>query len=168
MNSSAVLPPTGTVRSWLDRRAAEQGADVSHYFIDEDPLTWADLQVGALETAGRLAGMGLSKGDSVALMLPNSRQGILCLFGLLYGGFRAVVINLVPPGQYTLLLQALTQGRSNPDGPPLAMKPVSFTLTLKKDVPVGSNFWLTLLLLLLYPGLQLINYFQFEKLRQES
>lgn len=95
MNASAVLPPTGTVRSWLDRRAAEQGADVSHYFIDEDPLTWADLQVGALETAGRLAGMGLSKGDSVALMLPNSRQGILCLFGLLYGGFRAVVINLV-------------------------------------------------------------------------
>lgn len=88
-------PPTGTVRSWLDRRSDEQGADISHYFLDAVPLTWGDLRTEAASIASKLAGMGLSKGDSVALMLPNSRQGILCLFGVLYGGFRAAVINLV-------------------------------------------------------------------------
>ncbi len=95
MSVAETSPPKGTVRSWLDRRADEQGADISHYFLDADPLTWAELRTGAAETAGRLAGMGLSKGDSVGLMLPNGRQGILCLFGVLYGGFRAAIINLV-------------------------------------------------------------------------
>ncbi|KQI71824.1 AMP-dependent synthetase [Loktanella sp. 5RATIMAR09] len=95
MNATANPPPTGTVRSWLDRRADEQGADISHYFLDADPLTWGDLRKEAEWIASKLAGMGLSKGDSVAVMLPNSRQGILCLFGVLYGGFRAAIINLV-------------------------------------------------------------------------
>jgi acyl-CoA synthetase (AMP-forming)/AMP-acid ligase II len=88
-------PPTGTVRSWLDWRADEHGADVSHYFPDAAPLTWAELRTSAAEIAAKLYGLGLTKGDSVALMLPNSRQGILCLFGVLYGGFRTAVINLV-------------------------------------------------------------------------
>jgi oxalate---CoA ligase len=39
--------------------------------------------------------MGLAKGDSVAIMLPNSRQGVLCLFGALYGGYRTVLVNLI-------------------------------------------------------------------------
>lgn len=88
-------PPIGTVRSWLDKRADEQGADFSHYFTEDLPLTWGELRTGATEISVKLAGMGLSKGDSVALMLPNSRQGILCLFGVLYGGFRTAIINLV-------------------------------------------------------------------------
>jgi acyl-CoA synthetase (AMP-forming)/AMP-acid ligase II len=39
--------------------------------------------------------LGLSKGDSVAVMLPNGKQAVSCLYGVLYGGFRAVIINLV-------------------------------------------------------------------------
>ena len=88
-------PPTGTIRSWLDRRADEQGTDISHYFIDADPLTWGELRTEAARIASKLSGMGLSKGDSVALMLPNTREGILCLFGVLYAGFRTAIINLV-------------------------------------------------------------------------
>jgi oxalate---CoA ligase len=95
MTVSPATPPSGTVRSWLDRRADEQGVDLSHHFLDAEPLSWAELRKGAAEIAGKLAGMGLTKGDSVALMLPNGRQGILCLFGVLYGGFRATIINLV-------------------------------------------------------------------------
>lgn len=86
--------PTGTVRDWLDARADGQGAEISHYFLDAAPLTWAELRTQAAEIAARLSGLGLAKGDSVALMLPNGRPGILCLFGALYGGFRTALINL--------------------------------------------------------------------------
>jgi len=88
-------PPNGTVRSWLDLRANTQGEVVSHIFPGAPSLTWGALRDGAVQIAARLSGMGLTKGDSVALMLPNSRQGILCLFGAFYGGYRTAVINLV-------------------------------------------------------------------------
>lgn len=94
MSGVSAFPPEGTVRSWLDRRADGDGDATSHLFPDTPPLTWSALRDGAAEIAARLSGMELSKGDSVGLMLPNSRQGILCLFGVLYGGFRAAVINL--------------------------------------------------------------------------
>lgn len=94
MSFVASPPPAGTVRSWLDMRADEQGAQISHFFPDADPLTWADLRKGAAEIAGRLSGLGLTKGQTVALMMPNSRQGILCLYGAFYGGFRTALINL--------------------------------------------------------------------------
>ncbi|MGB3314534.1 MAG: AMP-binding protein [Albidovulum sp.] len=95
MTHVSTSAPTGTVRSWLDRRADRDGDSVSHLFPGAAPLTWSALRDGASEIAARISGMGLSKGDSVALMLPNSRQGVLCLFGVLYGGFRAAIINLV-------------------------------------------------------------------------
>ncbi|MGB7205026.1 MAG: AMP-binding protein, partial [Anderseniella sp.] len=95
MNATGIHPPEGTVRSWLDSRARENGSETSHVFPDEADLTWAELRHEAEEIAYQLAGLGVSKGESVALMMPNSRQGILCLFGALYGGFRTAVINLV-------------------------------------------------------------------------
>ncbi|MBE0412000.1 AMP-binding protein [Yoonia sp.] len=95
MSAVFAQPPTGTVRSWLDDRANEHGDAISHCFLEEKPLTWAMLRAQAADLAGRLSGMGLGKGDSIALMLPNSRQGVLCLFAVLYGGFRAAIINLV-------------------------------------------------------------------------
>lgn len=94
MTQVTASPPTGTVRSWLDARADGQGAEISHYFLDAEPLTWAELRRSAAEIAGKLSGLGLAKGESVALMLPNGRPGILCLFGVLYGGFRTALINL--------------------------------------------------------------------------
>ena len=88
-------PPTGSVRDWLDRRAAETPDAVSHIFADEGAsLTWAELKDAAASIAAHLAGMGVAKGESVALCLPNGRAGITCLFGALYGGFRATPLNL--------------------------------------------------------------------------
>ncbi|MFT7107226.1 MAG: acyl-CoA synthetase (AMP-forming)/AMP-acid ligase II [Yoonia sp.] len=95
MTQVSVTPPAGTVRSWLDMRADTQGNVISHYFPGDASLTWAELRSSAAQIAAKLAGMGLAKGDSVALMMPNSRQAILCLFGALYGGFRTAIINLV-------------------------------------------------------------------------
>ncbi|MGC1487189.1 MAG: class I adenylate-forming enzyme family protein, partial [Albidovulum sp.] len=95
MKVSATTPPGGTLRSWLDHRAVTDGARISHLFAEGPDLTWAELRAAASEVAGHLTGMGVAKGESVALMLPNSREGVLCLFGVFYGGFRAAVINLV-------------------------------------------------------------------------
>ncbi|WP_299818893.1 AMP-binding protein [uncultured Jannaschia sp.] len=88
-------PPEGTIRDLLDRRAAEDGGRESHVFPGEAPLTWGALRDEAREIAERLAGMGVARGESVAVMLPNGRAGILCLMALFYGGFRAAVLNLV-------------------------------------------------------------------------
>ncbi len=91
-----MTPPAGSVRDWLDRRAAETPDAVSHIFADEGSasLTWAELRDIAADIAGHLAGLDISKGESVALCLPNGRAGITCLFGALYGGFRATPLNL--------------------------------------------------------------------------
>ena len=87
-------PPAGTLRDWLDARADEGGA--AFVFTDGAPsLSWADLRDHAGRIAAHLSAQGIAKGDSVALMHPNGRDGILALYGTLYGGFRATMINLV-------------------------------------------------------------------------
>ncbi|WP_315918469.1 AMP-binding protein [Mesorhizobium sp. SP-1A] len=89
-------PPQGTVRDWLDHRADCQGEAVSHLFpAGGAALTWKELRDAAAGIARHLTGLGLSRGDSVALMMPNGRNAVLGLFGVLYGGFRTTMINLV-------------------------------------------------------------------------
>ena len=95
MSLAPAKPPAGSVRHWLDRRARETPDRVSHIFAeDESRLTWAELRTRAAAIAGRLAGLGIAKGESVALCLANGRDAVLCLFGTLYGGFRATALNL--------------------------------------------------------------------------
>lgn len=89
-------PPEGTVRDWLDYRAVSCGTRISHVFAsDGSTLNWAELRQHAADIAGRLASLGIRRGESVALMMPNGREALLGLFGTLYGGFRATMINLV-------------------------------------------------------------------------
>lgn len=95
MTGPASRPPAGSLRDWLELRARDQGSAPAYLFPDAPSLNWSELRDEAAELAAHLAGMGLRKGDCVAVMLPNSRQGILALFGALYGGFRTVLINLV-------------------------------------------------------------------------
>ena len=88
-------PPGGTIRYWLDRNAAERGDRISHLFPDGgDPLTWVEMRDRAAGVAGRLAALGIAKGESVALVMSNGKVGATCLMGVLYGGFRATPINL--------------------------------------------------------------------------
>ncbi len=86
--------PQGTIRDWLDKRA---GSDAAAFLFPEgeETLTWGDLQREAARIAAHVTAQGIPKGDSVAVMHPNGRGGVLALFGLLYGGFRATMINLV-------------------------------------------------------------------------
>ncbi|RJE84542.1 AMP-binding protein [Paracoccus onubensis] len=90
------LPPAGTVRDWLDFRAGNDPDGISHIFADDDTrMSWSELRDAARDIAVRLAGLGVAPGESVALMLPNGRNAVAGLFGALYGGFRATMINLV-------------------------------------------------------------------------
>jgi len=87
-------PPNGTVREWLDLRADQGG--IGFVFPDGEPdLSWEELSKTAHSIASMLTGLGLEKGESVAILYPNCREALTVLFGILYGGFRATMINLV-------------------------------------------------------------------------
>ena len=86
-------PPVGTVRDWLDARAAIGGT--AFVFPEtETSLSWEEVRDSAAGLAGALTDQGIAKGESVAIMHPNGRYGVLALFAALYGGFRATMINL--------------------------------------------------------------------------
>ncbi|MEX0348218.1 MAG: AMP-binding protein [Paracoccaceae bacterium] len=87
-------PPKGTVRDWLDHRASHGGT--GFVFPDGAPdLSWGELRETSRRIAVMLTGMGVEKGESVAILYPNCREALEVLFGVLCGGFRATMINLV-------------------------------------------------------------------------
>ena len=86
-------PPEGTVRDWVDARAAA-GGDAFVFSDGAAALDWPALQAGARAVAAALTARGVAKGESVAILQPNGREGVLVFFGAVYGGFRATMINL--------------------------------------------------------------------------
>ena len=87
-------PPKGTIRDWLDKRAEEGGT--GFVFPDGAPdLSWQELRDTAKGIARALTAKGIAKGESIAILHPNGREALECLFGVLCGGFRATMINLV-------------------------------------------------------------------------
>lgn len=91
---NASTPPKGTVRTWLDHRAQADG--IAFTFPDgEADLTWRDLRDKAKLIAQGLIAKGIAKSESIAIVYPNCRDGVLAIYGVLYGGFRATMINLV-------------------------------------------------------------------------
>ncbi len=87
-------PPKGTIRDWLDARADEGGLGFV-FPEDDDSLEWGELRNTAREIAAMLTSRAIAPGESIAVMMANGRAAIECLFGILYGGFRATMINLV-------------------------------------------------------------------------
>ena len=86
-------PPKGTVRDWLDARA--QGGDIGIIFPETgDVLSWRDLRDTARDMAQGLVGLGIAQGESIAIVHPNGKDGVLAVYAVLYGGFRATMINL--------------------------------------------------------------------------
>ena len=87
-------PPRGTLRDWIDARAEAGGPAMC--FPDEGrAIDWPALRLRARAIAGLLTARGIAHGESVAIMQPNGQLSIEALFGVLYGGFRATMINLV-------------------------------------------------------------------------
>lgn len=93
MKLTREVPPSGTVRDWIKAHASLAGA--AYVFSDGTPaLDWSDLHREAHAMACDLTRLGATKGDSIAIMQPNGREGVLAILGTLYGGFRATLINL--------------------------------------------------------------------------
>ncbi|PTX57087.1 acyl-CoA synthetase (AMP-forming)/AMP-acid ligase II [Litoreibacter ponti] len=93
MIATPAYPPEGTVRDWLDARAT--GGETAIVFPETgESLGWRELRDTAKLMAQGLYGLGLSKGESVAIIHPNGRAAVLALYAALYGGFRATMINL--------------------------------------------------------------------------
>lgn len=93
MKLSRDRPPQGTVRDWLAARA-DRGGTAFVFPEDGSRLDWPALQDAALSFARALTARGAARGESVAIVAPNSRDGLVALYGALAGGFRATMINL--------------------------------------------------------------------------
>ncbi|MDG2298876.1 MAG: AMP-binding protein [Planktomarina sp.] len=88
-------PPQGTVRDWLDYHADATGSSIAYKFTDgSTPLSWFDMRNRARNIAQYLTKLGLNKGESLAVMIPNSKSALEALFAGIYGGFRVTMINL--------------------------------------------------------------------------
>jgi acyl-CoA synthetase (AMP-forming)/AMP-acid ligase II len=69
-------PPKGTVRDWLDARATADGIAVVFPETSET-LTWRGLRDEARDMAQKMAALGIDKGESVAIIHPNGRDGFV-------------------------------------------------------------------------------------------
>lgn len=93
MKLSQASPPDGTVRDWLDARAADGGVAV--VFPESGrQLNWVEMRDAARGFAASLTSKGIEKGESVAIVSRNRPEGVTALYGALYGGYRATMINL--------------------------------------------------------------------------
>ena len=93
MNFDMQMPPEGTVRDWLDGQATNDAIAVVFPETGET-LSWRALHHETSTMAGGLVGFGVQHGESVAIVHPNGRAGMVALYAVLYGGFRATMINL--------------------------------------------------------------------------
>ena len=57
-------------------------------------LDWPSLLKKATSFASALTSRGIARGESVVIVSPNSLEGLVALYGVLIGGFRATMINL--------------------------------------------------------------------------
>ena len=81
-----------TVCDWLDLKAL---GGVAFVFPETgEELNWQDLRDQAAQVSGDMTAQGISKGDSVVIMHPNGPDGVKALYSVLYGGFRATMLNL--------------------------------------------------------------------------
>jgi len=73
----------------------------------ETQLTYRDLWEGSLTYAAHLAAAGLSPGQTVAIMLPTSKEYLFCFYGTLLAG--GVPVPLYPPARLTTIEDHLTR-----------------------------------------------------------
>jgi len=84
----AATSPQGTVKDWLDARAESDG--VAIVFPETGAhLDWRSLRDSARDMAQGLVGLGVAQGESVAIVHPNGKEGVLALYAALITAARA-------------------------------------------------------------------------------
>jgi crotonobetaine/carnitine-CoA ligase len=81
-----------TIGTLLERKAAENKNKPYLYFLDKE-ISYEDIDADANRMANAFSKLGVTKGDHVAIMLPNCPEYLYCWFGLAKLGALTVTIN---------------------------------------------------------------------------
>ncbi|MCR2821943.1 AMP-binding protein [Lederbergia panacisoli] len=81
-----------TVQSYLTQAAKSYPDKVAIHFMGKE-MTYKELYECSLKMSNYLRGIGIKKGDRVAIMLPNCPQGVISYYGILYAGGVVVQTN---------------------------------------------------------------------------
>ncbi|MEA2312019.1 MAG: long-chain acyl-CoA synthetase [Solirubrobacteraceae bacterium] len=100
------MEPATTITQAFVRTAAEQRDEVAYRTRgDEISITWGEARERVAELASRLAGLGLRRGDTVALMLANRPEFHICdLAVLMTGATPFSVYQTSPPNQIQFIV----------------------------------------------------------------
>jgi long-chain acyl-CoA synthetase len=82
-----------SIKDVLEKSCAEYG-DLPAFTCMDKSITFAELDRLSRNFAAYLQGLGLKKGDRVAIMMPNILQYAVAIFGVLRGGF--IIVNTNP------------------------------------------------------------------------
>lgn len=80
------------LQNYLKKTAVEFPNKVAIHFMGKE-ISYKDLYEDSLKFAGYLQGLGLEKGDRVAIMLPNCPQAVISYYGILFAGGIVVQTN---------------------------------------------------------------------------
>ena len=83
-----------TIGDVLESAARKWGERIA--IVDGDHrCTYTELRLRALKAANGFAGLGIRKGDRVAICLPNGMDWVVAFFGAIYAGAVVVPLNMV-------------------------------------------------------------------------
>ncbi|MBS4194914.1 AMP-binding protein [Lederbergia citri] len=81
-----------TVQSYLSEAAKDYPDKAAVHFMGKE-MTFKEIYDCALKLSNYLRGIGIEKGDRVAIMLPNCPQAVISYYGILYAGGVVVQTN---------------------------------------------------------------------------
>lgn len=84
--------PSVPVQQYLEQAAAEFPDKTAIHFMGKE-INYSSLYESALKLAGYLQSLGITKGDRVAIMLPNTPQSVISYYGILFAGGIVVQTN---------------------------------------------------------------------------
>jgi len=112
VQSEGVRPPDAakTLTEALEYHVERQPDRLSVHLYDErgeHAISYRALYEGSLAYAARLAEAGLQPGQTVAIMLPTSKEYLFCFYGTLLAG--GIPVPLYPPARLTTIEDHLTR-----------------------------------------------------------
>ena len=112
VQSEGVRPPEDaqTLIEALEYHAERQPDRLSVFLYEEQkeiPLSYKDLWHGAMIYAAGLAEQGVGPGQTVAIMLPTSKEYLFCFYGVLLAG--GIPVPLYPPARLATIEDHMTR-----------------------------------------------------------
>lgn len=90
-----------TVRKYPNNVACITSAKVPVAGVQHTEMTYRELGEASDKMAAALAGLGVKKGDRVAIVMPNANQFVISFFGILKAGGVVVALNpTFPPAKW--------------------------------------------------------------------